>query len=302
MSNKNLKIIISVGVSASGKSTWATNFVESNPNYVKIGRDDFRYSLKNVGFCDNKIETMISTLMFNTIDVCLKNKLNVIIDNTNLKLSYINEFINHYKYKVDIEFKRFDITLEEAIERDKNRTRTVGKKVIENQYKQYQELTKGFGFETIIKLKEPHYVEPPYNAHLEDIYVFDIDGTLAHHNNERSPYDWYKVGNDVVDNVVANELRFHYTAGHKIFIVSGRDSVCMLETMMWLDNNKIPYHELYMRPTNDSRKDTIIKREIYENCIKDKYNVKIVYDDRLSVCEMWRTLGLKCFNVEYGDF
>ena len=47
MSNKNLKVIISVGVSASGKSTWATNFVSSNPNYVKIGRDDFRYSLNS---------------------------------------------------------------------------------------------------------------------------------------------------------------------------------------------------------------------------------------------------------------
>jgi hypothetical protein len=55
-----------------------------------------------------------------------------------------------------------------------------------------------------------------------------------------------------------------------------------------------------MRPENDYRKDTIIKKEIYENDIKNNYNVLSVYDDRLSVCEAWHELGLFVFNVNQG--
>ena len=59
---------------------------------------------------------------------------------------------------------------------------------------------------------------------------------------------------------------------------------------------------VYMRDKNDSRKDTIIKHEIYENYIKNKFNVRVIYDDRNSVVDMWRSLGLKCFQVQEGDF
>ena len=35
---KNKQIIVTVGVPASGKTTWAKNFVKENPSYVKIER------------------------------------------------------------------------------------------------------------------------------------------------------------------------------------------------------------------------------------------------------------------------
>jgi hypothetical protein len=55
--------------------------------------------------------------------------------------------------------------------------------------------------------------------------------------------------------------------------------------------------ELYMRKTDDYRDDTIVKRELYENYIKDKFNVVAVFDDRPKVLRMWRKLGLFTFNV-----
>lgn len=36
--------------------------------------------------------------------------------------------------------------------------------------------------------------------------------------------------------------------------------------------------------------------------IKDKYNVLGIFDDRQQVVDMWRSLGLKCFQVEPGNF
>jgi hypothetical protein len=57
-----------------------------------------------------------------------------------------------------------------------------------------------------------------------------------------------------------------------------------------------------MRPKNDYRKDSLIKEEIYVNNIKNKYNVIAVYDDRDQVVKKWRELGIKCFQVDYGNF
>ena len=57
-----------------------------------------------------------------------------------------------------------------------------------------------------------------------------------------------------------------------------------------------------MRKTKDFRSDSIIKTEIYNEFIKDKYFVDLVLDDRDSVVKTWRDLGLLCLQVYYGDF
>jgi hypothetical protein len=57
-----------------------------------------------------------------------------------------------------------------------------------------------------------------------------------------------------------------------------------------------------MRKTDDFRKDSIIKEEIYQNEIEGKYNVLCVLDDRNQVVEFWRAKGLVCFQVAPGDF
>ena len=74
------------------------------------------------------------------------------------------------------------------------------------------------------------------------------------------------------------------------------------ETIKWLNDNGIKFDDLYMRFTNDLRKDSIVKQEIYEMCIKDKYNVLFVLDDRDQVVNMWREQGLKCLQVAEGNF
>ncbi|NBU34805.1 hypothetical protein EBS40_09370 [bacterium] len=54
--------------------------------------------------------------------------------------------------------------------------------------------------------------------------------------------------------------------------------------------------------TDDDRDDRIVKKEIFDAWIKDRYNVKFVLDDRNRVVEMWRSLGLKVLQVGEGDF
>lgn len=84
--------------------------------------------------------------------------------------------------------------------------------------------------------------------------------------------------------------------------LSGRKESAREYTKEWLKYNNILYDKLLMRKDNDDRKDAIVKKEIYDNIIKDNYNVLFVLDDRDSVVKMWRDEGLDCFQVYYGNF
>lgn len=299
MKKDNLKILILIGIPASGKSTWAAEYVRNNPNWVRVNRDDFRAMLKNSQICENKIEDMITALVIDTIERALMKNLNVLIDNTNLKAKYIDEFVQRFKYQADIDFRLFDISLQKAIERDALRDKKVGTGVIKKMYDSYKVLIDSFDFQPVSRVKNRPIIKPTFDSHLPDAVVFDIDGTLAHMGN-RSPFDWMKVYVDDLNHIVAEQIEFHHSKGRKILIVTGRDAVCRKVTEEWLELYGIHFDEMFMRPENNFQKDTIIKRNIYENEIKDKYNVLCVYDDRLSVIREWANLDVFCFSVNQG--
>lgn len=86
-------------------------------------------------------------------------------------------------------------------------------------------------------------------------------------------------------------------------MLSGRDGVCEDETKKWLKNNNIPCDFLFMRTPGDNRKDTIVKKELFDKYVKDTYNVQFVLDDRSCVVDMWRNeIGLTVLQVAEGDF
>jgi hypothetical protein len=152
-------------------------------------------------------------------------------------------------------------------------------------------------YNTFLK-PQPKVVE--YNPSLPDCYIFDIDGTLAE-MHDRKPYEWAKVGQDKL-NIHTRDILTVLSQMKDIIIFSGRDSVCRAETEKWLYDNKISYNLLGMRAQGDLRSDSIVKEELYNEHIKDKYNVLVVFDDRDSVVKLWRELGINCYQVNYGDF
>jgi predicted kinase len=115
---KKLKVLILIGVPASGKSTWSLDFVRTNPDWVRVSRDDFRFMLKNQPVCEPRIELLINTIQDSVILDALAKGLNVIIDNTNLKKKYIEHFAKLVEPYASVEFQIFDISLEKALERD----------------------------------------------------------------------------------------------------------------------------------------------------------------------------------------
>jgi predicted kinase len=298
---KNLIVEILIGVPASGKSTYSQDKVRNDASWSRVNRDDFRFMLKNAPVCEPKVENIISKLMYASIDALLAKNLNVIVDNTHLKTKYIDELVAYVEHRADVRFRVFDISLEKAIERDNARTKKVGEQVLIKMYKDYKILVDSFAFQNQSK-KRHVFIDPPYDAALPDIVMFDMDGTLAHMNGKRSPFDWKRTDVDDPDRTVVNTFKDHMTLGHRIFVLSGRSEEGREPTEQWLDFYGLKYEKLLMRKADDFRPDNQVKEEIYNHYIKGKYNVRVIYDDRQQVVDMWRSLGLKVYQVAKGDF
>ena len=294
----NNKILILIGVPASGKSKWALNYVRTNDNYIRVSRDDFRYMLKNSGVCEPKIESMVTDLVNESITQALFRKMNVLLDNTNLKETHIREVISNFKYSADIDFRVFDISLDKAIERDSTRDKSVGKLVLTKMYNDYKVLMDSFDFQPSRKEERAHLI-PNFNSSKKDAVIFDIDGTIAL-MSRRGPFDWSKVYRDDLNDIVSEHIGFHKSKNREVILVTGRDEICRGITQDWLELHEIKYDKLYMRTKDDYRKDTIIKTEIYKTKIESENNVLCAYDDRLSVVKAWNDLGVYVFTVNQG--
>lgn len=299
MKHPILKILI--GISASGKSTWAKEFVAKNDKWCIVSRDDFRYAWQNKGVVDEKLETLITDMVERSIESLINRGYSVIYDATNLKASYINKIASIVRHTAKVEYQIFDVPEKVAIERDSKRERSVGNAVIERQYQQYLTLLDSFDFAPIKPLKKM-YIEPKFSSSKATCVIFDIDGTLAHTSGKRSPYDYENVEVDDCDIAVSNVHGAMADSGYFIIILSGREDSCREQTISWLDECGISFDKLFMRKTGDSRKDSIIKEEIFWEHVEPNYNVLCVFDDRDQVVKMWRSLGLKCLQVDYGNF
>ena len=280
-----MKILMLKGLPASGKSTYAKELVAKDHNWVRVNKDDLR-AMMNGGVFSRKLEEQIIITERELAENALKIGKSVVIDDTNFNLTherYFRQLARYYKAEFEVKF--FDTPLEECIKRDNKRPNGVGETVIRRMYNQY------------LKPKPAVY---ECNINLPKAVICDIDGTLAH-MKDRSPYDWDRVDTDEVDPTIKNLLDV-LKDKYFIILVSGRDEVCREKTEKWLRGNDITYGMLLMRPEGDIRKDSIVKREIFENYIRDYYNIQFVLDDRNQVVEMWRSLGLKCLQVQEGDF
>jgi hypothetical protein len=120
---------------------------------------------------------------------------------------------------------------------------------------------------------------------------------------DRSPYDMTRVDVDLPNEAVIKAIRAMHDTGHAIVYCSGRTDDARAATVAWLQAHVgLPYAALHMRATGDTRKDAVVKREIFDREIRESWNVVAVFDDRNQVVRMWRDLGLTVFHVAEGNF
>jgi len=138
----------------------------------------------------------------------------------------------------------------------------------------------------------------------------DLDGTLCINDQGRSPYDYKQARHDAVSPAVAETLLAFIDGNPYIDIVfvSAREEFGRGTVEEWLRQHlpeaccKNHAVKLHMRPNLEHKKDSLVKADIYWKEIYPYYEVLFVMDDRDQVVEMWRNLGLTCFQVAKGAF
>jgi predicted kinase len=279
------------GLPASGKSGWAKKHLDENT--IRLNKDDFRLMMGGK-FSDAKEKAVIEGLR-RAGHQALEANLNVIIDDTNFSnkhRNYWKQLAEQHKYNMSEIY--FDTPVDVCVERDLTRGEaSVGAKVITEMYHKYintEEITHKVAYRD-------------QNPSLPMAIIVDIDGTIALLNG-RNPYDNTKVHTDLPNEPIVNLVKL-LSRTFKILIVSGREGTpeCKAATVEWLVAQDIKFDALFMRTQKDYRKDSTIKKEIFETHIEPDYSVQLVLDDRDQVVDMWRnTLNLPCLQVNYGNF
>jgi predicted kinase len=140
------KLTITVGVSASGKTTWVESLTDEELyNTVNLNRDDIRFNMIRPGgtwktYNPNGNEAVAKRFQLRLAQLAVSFSARIIVSDTNLKSidrEFWRQFAKNNGY--DFEIKEFPISLEEAIERDSKRKNSVEEEVIRNQYKLWLE-------------------------------------------------------------------------------------------------------------------------------------------------------------------
>ena len=302
------KILMLKGLPASGKSTFAKELVANDHSWKRVNRDSLRKMFAQD--FNEKDEKLILRIRDHIITEALKSGYNVVIDDLNISPKHekrIRSLISK-----DVEFEISDsflsVPLNELLNRNANREDSVPEKVIKDLYAAHIDKTVSKK-DLFNKNKEKFVSLPkPKDPNLPDAIIVDIDGTVALMQG-RSPFDWEKVHTDY-PNYPIIEIVNRFRDNYEILFVSGREDVSRVKTEEWLADNVLGVKNfnddlsshLFMRQANDQRKDSVVKEEIYNNYIKDKYNIEFVLDDRNQTVQKWRELELTTLQVSNGNF
>lgn len=307
---------ILVGTSASGKSTYSKEQWEKDPkNTVLVSRDNIRQLL--FGFTDSNVqeyysrkdlrgrENNVTDNLEEIIRFNLGKGKKVIVDNTHLKLSFINSY---QKFNVPTTLVVFNTDLNVCVERDNNRVKAVGEAVIKKQSRQFKTLIDSIDLNfpkneiTTVPLFTFGYDRYKYtpNPDLASCVVVDIDGTIAE-KGDRSPYDMNKVDEDTEKTNITAVVRALKEMNYPIIICTGRDGSGREKSIQWLLDNDIPFDRFYIREEGDMRPDFVVKEEMWMEIVKD-FNILTMIDDRRQVIDHARSLNFTVMDVANHTF
>ena len=300
-------LIATRGLPASGKTTHARAWVDADrAQRARVNRDDLRLMLDHGVFEKGVTEGRVLAARDSLILGLLGRGLDVICDDTNLPQRTIRDLAALAKRAgATLLVEDFtDVPLEECLRRDAARTdkAPVGESVIRDMHARY---LRGRS----LPLPLPEEGDPPLTAAryvpipgTPTAILVDIDGTVALHGT-RSPFDETRVHEDRPNRPVIRAVVAMCVANHALIFMSGRSESCRAATEDWLRRHVSPaWDGLYMRAAGDFRKDSVVKAELFDRHVRDRWDVQAVFDDRDQVVRMWRDLGLTVFQVADGNF
>lgn len=289
------KLLMLSGLPASGKTTYAHEFIGDHKDYKRVNKDDIRTVLGNYSYkTDEKIVIETEKFMVSKI---LSNNYNVIVDDTNLGEKYENIWKEFCKGK-NVDFIKKCINypntiddLRSLFDNDRNRYKSVGEGVILNMCFRYNLLENYFKDKKII--------------------LCDVDGTIAnvdHRLNYVRDKNW-----DQFFDAMYNDKPIFSTYDKMIkdvdsnnaflIFVTGRTEKYREMTIDWINKHYNLYRTsylLFMRPNGNYSKDFLLK-EYFLTKLFQNFNIIRVYDDRPSVIRMWKQHQLEVIDCGNGE-
>lgn len=311
MTEFKTRLVICRGLPASGKTTWAEQWLGWGPRRARVNRDDIRENIMGVnlnqqGVLDYATECVVTTVQRAAVTGLIKAGYDVVVDDTNLKLAHARAWAD-LAHELGAEFECvdfIDVPLATCVTRAEWRTMDGGRRVNADVIRKLHErygLSRGLP--PVVRTQVEPFVGLTYKYEPDirkpEAYIFDVDGTLAL-MDKRSPFEWDRVHEDIANQWVmdiCDSLRDKI-----IIIMSGRDESCRSLTYDWLLDHAVTFDHLFMRPEGDTRKDSIVKLELFQKHVAPNFNVLGVFDDRDQVVSMWREIGLGCAQVAPGKF
>lgn len=145
---KQHRLIICRGIPASGKSTWAVNWVLEDPEHrIRINMDSLRRMFGKYWVPER--EPLVAQSMYDILDLAMDKRFDIVIDNMNLDQKAIHNIIYHVNiHDLGKEYavitKCFKTDADECVARDEKREgdQKIGEKVIRSIYEKYEETIK----------------------------------------------------------------------------------------------------------------------------------------------------------------
>lgn len=158
------KVVITVGLPASGKSTKYRELVRTDENWKRVNKDDLRNMLDDGSF-SSKNEAYATLIMENIIVLSLSTMKNVVIDNTHLNpktFTYVVEMIrkvyNRNEVEIELDDSFLDVDYLECMNR--NERRTVGQipaPVIATMYESYlRDTSRSFYRDLLVEIEDKY--------------------------------------------------------------------------------------------------------------------------------------------------
>lgn len=297
------------GYSASGKSTYARG-----SGKAVVSRDLIRQMItgspeKTV--LSHEQEGVVTRIQESVVRNFIGAGADVVIDDTNLVLKFARRWAElAEELGVPWSVREFQPNVTDLYVWNGRRSvhDMVPESVIESQvrrfpYKQWQPVVPN------ANKAKPVFTQYVPDTSLPTAVGFDLDGTLAHMNGKRGPYDTSLYHLDDYDDnlrrltwLLSGFWLQKSERSHHIIIFSGRSEEHRAVCEDWLRRSAIYYDLLVMRKEGDQRRDDIVKSELFDEFIAPNYNFLYHFDDRDRVVAGLRSKGITVYQVSEGAF
>lgn len=292
------------GLPGSGKTAWAVRQVRARPGeVVRVEDAELRRMLVDGHSVPWAVEHRLVLARDAYVGALLHQAFDVIVDDVNLDPRTGRRLAELAGRRgADFAVRDFtDVPLDRCIAADAASPDGVGAAVIT---RLWEEHLRGRELPLPVPVGRPEASGRPYTPRpgTPPAVLVDIDGTLALLGT-RSPYEESSVAQDAPNPPVISTVRALAAGGNRIVYCSGRSEDSRADTTAWLDRHVgLPYDALLLRPSGDRRRDAVVKLELFDRSVRDAYDVLCVLEDRASVVQAWRSIGLTVLQVAEGDF